>query len=284
VLNQNLISSLHKSNYDEAAIIMGSAPSLKVMNNYKDLDGTRIGIGDVPWRTPEFGPFNFWVAANPYYPLPWHPVHMKHIRNAKTNFLLSSAAFGNVKFDGWLNISNKISKLSKNNSFTFYDQRHFDRNLCSTQNACCKFYKEFISDLTIQELLGKEIGSKGPAYSQGDTVALHALALAILLRKSPIYLIGIEIPLTFKNYYHYKDYKMWGEGVTGYIKRQVKRRVKHYANQFPAASHSPIRIFQDFQKIIKIALDLEIEIISLSSTSPLNFIEGVKFISVNPRR
>jgi hypothetical protein len=122
------------------------------------------------------------------------------------------------------------------------------------------------------------MGLSQPAYSQGDSVALHALALAVLLKPANIYIIGIEIPLIYKNYKYYKDYKIPFERKSELIKRILKRYLPKYKNQVPATSHNQVRFFHDFQKIVSIANRFETKVYSLSPTSPINFINGVEYL------
>jgi|TARA_R110000851_G_scaffold332336_1_gene508148 hypothetical protein len=65
---------------------------------------------------------------------------------------------------------------------------------------CCKMIDR--TQLTIQEELQKQTGLDRH-YSTGDTVALHAIAFAILMGCSPIYLSGVD--LSYRLGYARKD-------------------------------------------------------------------------------
>jgi len=160
----------------------------------------------------------------------------------------------------------------------FYDQRHFDGVFCNPSRNCCYFSKKFVHDQSIQEMLNKTIGKNSPAYSEGDSVALHALALAILLQAKHIYVVGIEMPLVYKDYRYYRDLKIFGETFSQLVKRVLKRYHPKYKNKTPAQSHNQKQFFQDFQKIVEVATTLDIKVYSLSPSSPINFMNGVEFL------
>lgn len=79
-----------------------------------------------------------------------------------------------------------------NNSIMWYPPRYEDgAGFCiqESQRACC----DRIQDrLTVQEMLQSCSGCKYH-YSTGDTVALHAIAIAIIAGCNPIYLTGMDL-------------------------------------------------------------------------------------------
>jgi len=60
----------------------------------------------------------------------------------------------------------------------------------------------------------------------------------------------------------------------------VKRFIPKYRNQVPATSHDQIKFFHDIQKIVNVAKDLDINVYSLSRSSPLNFITGIRYLEL----
>jgi hypothetical protein len=275
--NVSQISDIKTLNFKNSVFVIGSAPSIRRLKLYPNLTGVKIGVGDVPWRAKKFGPYDFWITANTGYPLPWIPKHFKHLKNSGAKILLSSVSV--CDFRG--NIIDKLSEiesLGRKIPLIFYDQRHFGRSFCDPIRNCCFFSKNLIKDLSIQEILSGLIGSGDPVYSEGDSVTLHALALAIILKAKRIYIIGVELPLIYKNYKYYKDYKVPFESPIQLLKRISKRILPKYSQQIPDNSHNQINFFKDIQKIVGIACNLGIEVFSLSKTSPLNFIEGIRFL------
>jgi len=84
--------------------------------------------------------------------------------------------------------------LEKNLKVDFlpYDQRHFDGKECvdcRTRAGCEKYFDP--KRLTIQEQLQKYTGFD-KHYDCGSTVALHMVAVAILMGFSDIYLTGLD--------------------------------------------------------------------------------------------
>jgi hypothetical protein len=274
----NQISNLKKLNYLSPVFIMGSAPSLRFFKGYQQLNGIRIGVGDVPWRAKEFRPYDYWVTANASYPLPWNKKHFKHLLNSNAQIVLSSAS-ANLAHD--INeVISKMHSLKLQLPITFYNQRHFRSIPCSPKNLCCYFADHFVTDPSIQEILSDSTGGTGPAYSEGDSVTLHALALAIILQAKEIYIVGVEIPQIYKHYTHYKDYKNPFENPIDFFKRKVKRTLPKYQYRTPAYSHDQIQFFKDFQKIVNIATRTNIKIYSISPTSPINYMTGVNRLYV----
>lgn len=256
---------------------MGSAPSLKIFKHHQDFKGIKIGVGDVPWRAPRFGPFDYWVTANGAYPLPWEEKHLKHILESKSHILLSSSS---VTLQTNLeSIFFELDKLSSRIPITFYDHRHPGGSECAIVGNCCKFSKRYVSDPTIQEITNNLINEKGPAYKMGESVTIHAFALAIILGAKEIYITGVEIPLVQKDYVTFKGYKSAFETPVNLLKRNVRKNLPKYRHVTPA-DPSPVRFFREFEKLVSIANRLNIKVYSISPTSHINFIQGVTYLEV----
>jgi len=69
-----------------------------------------------------------------------------------------------------------------------YDQRHFNQKKCGTGRCCDRIQDR----LTIQEEVQKYTGYSDH-YSSGDTVALHMIALGVLLGCNPVYVAGLDL-------------------------------------------------------------------------------------------
>jgi hypothetical protein len=93
----------------------------------------------------------------------------------------------------WL-IDEKIKEFN----YIGYDQRHFNNSKCNDcPNGCVNFIE---GRLTIQEEL-QNFTNYNKRYSSGDTVAVHMLALSILLGCKKIYITGVDLDYT-KGYYN----------------------------------------------------------------------------------
>jgi hypothetical protein len=271
----NQISDLPKAHPHTPTLIIGSAPGIKILKK-KYFQGVKIGIGDVPWRAKELGPFKYWITANSVYPLPWLTRDMRDILRSNSHLILNSVSNTGDK-DQWLKRKSLLAKMTIASGVTFYDSRHFETKLCDPIRGCCLFFKDLVGGNTIQEILNLKIGKSGPSYSLGSTVALHGLALALILQYNPIYILGVELPKTFGEYKAHKNFKIPREKIWTLGKRYIKYLLPRYKNSTNIDfANNYEQIIEDFQSIIDIAGVLGIRIISLSKTSPLNNLRGVE--------
>jgi len=91
-----------------------------------------------------------------------------------------------------------IEKNLSDLKYVGYDQRHFNNSKCNNcPNKCANFID---GRLTIQEEL-QNFTHNSEKYSSGDTVALHMLALSILLGCKKVYVTGIDLDYN-KGYYN----------------------------------------------------------------------------------
>lgn len=270
-----LQGSLHQN---RPALVMGSSPTVKEVSNFP-FDGIRIGVGDMPVRAPEFGPYDYWVCANSYYPLPWDKKHRKDIENAGARTLIASMSVlhsyepDEIKFEA-------LEEFFMSNSNVLYEQRHFDHLSCDPRKLCCEVSEEFELGKTIQELLGSLVQSNMPVYSQGATVALHGYALAILLRANPIYIAGVDLPTTTKNH---RSYRHWFRPHEGFV-RKIIRLFRDLADEGDIASDfgnaGQQNILRDFQVLAQVAKQLGSETYCISEESPLIRLDGITKYSI----
>jgi hypothetical protein len=266
-----LQGSLHQN---KPALVMGSSPTVKVVSNFP-FDGIRIGVGDMPVRAPEFGPYDYWVCANSYYPLPWNRKHRKDIDDSGARTLIASMSVlhsnepDEVKFES-------LGEIFKSNSNILYEQRHFHELPCDSRKLCCEVSAKFKLGTTIQELLGQLIQNPNPAYSEGATVALHGYALAVLLRANPIYIAGVDLPTTTKSHRSYRHWFRPHESSP----RRVVRLFKDWRDSGKKLSDfgnaGLDNILMDFRLISEVAHSLNLTTISLSEKSSLNVLEHIK--------
>jgi len=262
--------------YSKPGLVLGSAPTVRRVRSMK-FDGVRIGVGDMPWRAPEFGPYDYWVTANSYYPLPWIKTHSRDLITSNSIILLSSASVTQLG-DEFKVALDALRDFRSECSAIYYDQRHFNGRKCAEIANCCRFSESLVQDVPIQELLNELISKSGPAYTEGSTVALHGYALAVLLKCNPIYLIGIELPTTVSSYKSYKNYKRRDEALKSKTWRLLYTRfpfLRKGASDFGGSTRN--EILEDFQAIAKIANSLDISTYSLSESSPLNNVEGIEY-------
>jgi hypothetical protein len=205
--------------------------------------------------------------------------------------------------------STLVSELvrdSKLENVYLFDQRHFNGAACQPRANCCQSLEENISGHTLQETFAQNFGVPHH-YSTGDTVAVHALALALLLGAGEVHLIGIELPF-FKKTYTYagdgglpRDKKLSAVRGTGagtllnklgalirarglsvaagiavrqLLKRPIKaflgkREVSLFAEDFP-------RIFSDFQYLLDAAISNGRKVYYCAEVSNLKHLNGIR--------
>lgn len=138
-----------------------------------------------------------------------------------------------------------------------YDQRHFKNLTCNQllnselkslggydpSGNCCKHIIKY--RLTIQEELQK-ISKYKNHYGTGDSIAVHMLALAVIIGCNPIYISGVDL-----------NYNL------GYVDG-----ITQPWNNDSFEQYMP-QILKDFSIINESAKNIGIEIINLSEISPL---------------
>jgi hypothetical protein len=262
------------------ALVLGSAPSVKNVRNFP-FSGVRIGLGDMPVRAEKLGPYDYWVCANSYYPLPWVPNDRKAIEASKAITLIASMSVIHSNYSKEAKISSFTDALISPN-YILYNQKHFNGNACSEESLCCEISRNLIQGPSIQELLGGMDGSQSAAYGEGSTVALHGYALAVLLKANPIYIAGVELPIKYKDYRAYRNLFRPNERLSSKVMRIFRDYLsitKHRNTDFGEAGQNAI--LDDFKSIAEIAGKLGIKTFSLSKTSPLNLVTGINFLEVS---
>lgn len=256
-----------------AGLVIGSAKSAKVLKR-KPIDGIRIGIGDLPWRAPEFGPYDYWVTSNSEYPLIWNKRHFLEVLKSDATTLISTASVGNLKNESQQFFSN-LDANAEFSKIVVYDQRHFNGQFCDPIRNCCLFSKMLVHEKTIQELLSDKIGLSFPSYSPGSTVAIQGFALAILLNLNPIYIAGVEIPTDIRDYNYIHNLKMPNESLKSKFKRVVLRKLL-LTSRPTDFTDEYLQIMRDFDGLAEIAEKLGITTFCLSKTSSLNKISRIR--------
>jgi len=272
------VREVRTSNAKKSGLVVGSAPNIKNLRNLF-FDGTIIGVGDVPWRASKLARFDYWVCANTYFPIPWEEKHKKALERSTAKILIASNVVENYELV--LNeVFQKIEGSELLSKYLFYDQRHFNGALCKPPKSCCEFYKRYLNESTIQELVSlNSLNSSSPAYSEGTTVALHGYALAILLQLNPIYLIGIELPEKLSDYKAYKNWKRPDEKIKSKLKRLLLQNLPFIPTKPIDFSGKKEEILEDFRKLCAVGESVGIKTYSLSQTSPLNTVPGINFTS-----
>lgn len=191
--------NLHKNT---PAVIVGSAPDISNFP-FNSFSGLVFGMGDSPLRGINLFQTDYWVFANAHWLRPWIQRDSEAIRyiNPKKTFIATAIfAFQEPK-----TVRQKLEKALREvgDGLVFFDQRHSQlKSTCYPSQGCCVAKNLLGIENTVQELLSKEFNQIGQ-YSEGATVAIHTLALAILMGCNPISIVGVKIPRLLKDYSYY---------------------------------------------------------------------------------
>ncbi len=262
-----------------SAVVIGSAPSVRLFN-FNDFDGLRIGVGDMPWRAPEFGPYDYWICANTQYPLPWIKSHARSIQKSNTkNLVLGTVAFAELDYSKANKAIKLIEQLNMNVNLPdvfLYDQRHHLGQLCNPKRGCCFAYETCGVSETIQELLKRRSATVEGDYSGSASVAFHGIALAMILGASPIYIAGIDFPKLRRDYRYIHPRKLMFCKSQPRVLTALNRKRESLFVRNSLWHELEDAIIADIQILVQIAGKLGISIVNTSPTSLLNGIIGVR--------
>ena len=270
---------------NKKCLIIGGAPSFKSLK-FENFDGVVISMGDVPIRIKDRCNVDYWVNANSLFPRP--DIHYDIINKFKGTTLI----FSNSVLNSATSIDYKKINQHLKIPWFEYDQRHFNGLDCNNQIYnrpdldkplnCCQHKK----DITIQEYL-QNIYNRDSHYSPASTVAIHALAVAIILGCKEIYLGGIDLPMYEKDYTHYGSnsrlkliYDFFLEILKGERTIPLKKTLSilFQTNQRSYFYPDIPSILNDFEYLNNLCISNEIKLFNLSSESTLNKIYNLKYL------
>ena len=232
---QHNFESIKNKHEGNTAFVCGLGPSFSENIDFiktKRNEIILVSCNDIDLLT-DFEP-DYWVFANSNQSAYFMLKRFKNLLN--TTIVHSDSVDTTPRW--W------IENEMKNLNYIGYDQRHFNNQKC---NNCPNGCNNFIDGrLTIQEELQKFTGHN-EKYGTGDTVAVHMLALSILLGCKKIYITGVDL-----------DYK---KGYFG------SYRQPDLVTEFDPFLDN---ILKDFNIINESAKKLGVEIINLSQSSHLS--------------
>lgn len=265
---------------DKKCLILGGAPSIKEID-YKNFDGIIISMGDIPIRLKNECNVDYWINANSVFPIP--DKDFKVINEVKHNVFLFAHSV--VKAQNY----SVIEKELKSNWFE-YDQRHFNGQPCNKQIdsrfylndelICCNH----IGKITIQEFLQRKFKVTSH-YSTADTVAIHALSLAIILGCKEIYIGGVDIPKYDKDHTYFTtktpmDVLKDEKGEWNISKYAINRFfIALFNKEIKSAFYSDIpEILRDFEYLNNLCKQYNIALYNVSKSSNLRMIQDFKYV------
>ena len=182
---ENLINK-EKSN---SCLILGPGETMAEFP-FKRFNGKIIVIGDAALRGEGMFVPDYWVVSNNHFPVPYLSLHRKIInRFKKTIFLFAESTLHDNLWKRSIITFKKLLKVK----WVLYDERHFDFKKCIPEIKCCKHINKNRDYSTIQELVSK-IYKHNSHAGLGKSIFEHALALALVLGFSKIYIQGVDLP------------------------------------------------------------------------------------------
>lgn len=187
------------------AVIVGSSPSLKkfCFDAYK---GIIIGVGDSPLRCINLFQTDYWVIANSYWPRPWcsrDAAALNDVRPLAAFVALTMFAYQNPA--DVPTMTRLIRKNLKVPLIGFRATRDLSDELGVPQWNSTDKESDAISPQPIQDLVA-ELANTEEKYSSGSSSAVHALALALIMGCSPIYITGVDLPYWLHDYKYYSPH------------------------------------------------------------------------------
>ena len=188
------LSELVETRLNKPCVIVGPGPTMLDFP-YKDFNGTIITIGDAALRGKNIFNPDFWVCSNSHFPVPDISYHLEIINSFKTTtFLFSETELYGLlwqKSDDYLKSNLKVN-------WVMFDERHFLGKKCNPIKKCCNLIRSRNNSFTIQELVSK-VYKFDEVAKQGGTVFEYALCLALILGCNPIYIQGVDLPISVNN-------------------------------------------------------------------------------------
>jgi len=185
----------------KSCLIIGGA------NNFnefpiKNFKGVIITVGDVILRGKKIFHSNYWLASNEFFPIPEVKSHLNLINSfKKTYFIFSDTnSYGNYRFKS----ENFLKKKLKINWFA-WDHIHLNKKKCKIKKNCCDLIDS--QDRSIKDYLKKKFKLSQTLSYPAGTIAIEAIAFAMILGCKKIFFTGIELPLKKKDHLdnYYKD-------------------------------------------------------------------------------
>lgn len=271
----------------EDVLIVGSGQSLETAG--LDLDCNFFFVGDSFLRTDAWGRRNFYVRANSEFPNLNISTHRDLLQVLDCTWIFARS----VK-ESEAAVVHLLTQHQKSVSFTF-DQRHFHGEACRPRGSCCDDIEA--ANQTLQEQIADMVGLDY-FYSEGATVAIHALAIAILAGAKKVRLVGVEIPLFQSEYRYAKAMKNAPIGDSNSTSN-ITLNFYHYFN-LPAALARLLgaafnallswkkrpsvfapdfaSIISDFQYLVDAGKQVNCEVEICSSNSNLRKLNGVRTV------
>lgn len=284
------IAELSREKVEPTAVVVGPAPSVGSVLNHADSTG--YWLGDAHKRVEVVTTDSYYVRANSIFPSLLSREDIDSISAFGFKFIFAETVMESAR------PVRELAEERLTGDVFLFDQRHFEGKPCSPVEACCSVLANENWSATIQEFFARHY--KLPHhYSSGDTVALHALACALITGAKEVYIGGVEIPFWAEDYIYAKSTEIeghkssYGINPDDFLRRlqrffQTPNRFRVYLNHAknllleknkPSISYfaeSFHRIFSDFQYLTDAARGRGQRIFYCSRTSNLRHVNGIE--------
>lgn len=172
--------------------------------DYKNFKGiTIIAGGSTILRVRDKIIPNYLVSANNHFPIAEIKTHRKIINKYPLmTWLIGETTCYDSIWDKDLEVYKK--KIAPN--YFFFDDKHFKRKKCHPNKNCCKFLDINPKKKMIYEIISDIFKNKINFSKTGVSVSDLAIAFAVLFGCNPIFIQGIDLPLSKYTTINYKQY------------------------------------------------------------------------------
>ena len=220
---ENLINKEKKN----SCLILGPGETMMDFP-FKKFNKKIIVIGDSAIRGQGLFKPDYWVVSNNHFPVPYISMHRKIINQfKKTTFFFAESTLHDFLWKKKIHILIKYLKVN----WSFYDERHFNFKECKPKKQCCNYINNSYNFCTIQELVSK-MYKHNVIASTGGTVFEYALAIALILGFSKIYIQGVDLPVYADKKFIKKNFDGVSYGINGhkYFSNFFKKNSKKIKN------------------------------------------------------
>ena len=292
----------------KSCVLVGGSNSAKDFD-FKNFKGITICFGDAIIRFAKKIKPNYWIASNEFFPIPDINSHLKLINSSKATLLISNTnAYGGIRN---LNIKN-LSKKLKVNWFA-WDHIHINKKPCYKRRKCCSFISK--PETSITDAFCSYFHKKNFFKIPTGTIAIEALAFAVLLGCNKIYISGVDLPeyrndhysgifsknttkvnkiirrYLYDGIYDYKKIQLKEKKIFNYLKFYFYKKIGRFYQTLVDFKNSELKFknfrlsssfYQDrknimfnLNKIAKLTKSRNIKIYNVSKYSKLNEIKNI---------
>lgn len=264
-------------------VIIGPGPSLLNLRNGAKYD-LAIFIGDSFLRSRSEFANQVLVRANTEFPSLENRTHVEMLNTFSGDIAIASSVM-----ESETPVQELAKKRLPEKNIYLFDQRHFNGLDCNPKSNCCDHKQA----TTIQEEISLRFGLQHH-YSQGSTVFLHALSIAIMMQPKTIDIFGVDLPMKVKTYDYVPAPKLQSQGQPrnalklknisfkpGLLLKSSKRRLffallpQHAPSVF---AEDFMNLFQDVQMLSDMASLAGISVRASGSSSILHRFSGISEI------